>query len=55
MHQGGGLEDEGEDVEVLEMTLKEALQAIRQGTIVDAKTIMLLQFIALNPDWENAL
>ncbi|MBH1929172.1 NUDIX domain-containing protein [Serratia rubidaea] len=55
VHHGGGLEEEGEDLEVLEMTLKEALQAIRQGTIVDAKTIMLLQFIALDPEWENAL
>ncbi|CAI0859921.1 NUDIX domain-containing protein [Serratia grimesii] len=45
---GGGVEAEGEDLEVLELPLTEALQAIRQGIIVDAKTIMLLQFVALN-------
>ncbi|CAI2784412.1 GDP-mannose pyrophosphatase nudK [Serratia grimesii] len=45
---GGGVEAESEDLEVLELPLTEALQAIRQGVIVDAKTIMLLQFVALN-------
>ncbi|HHK5887555.1 TPA: GDP-mannose pyrophosphatase, partial [Serratia marcescens] len=29
-------------LEVLELPLAQALQAVRQGTIVDAKTIMLL-------------
>jgi len=32
---------------VLEMTLEEALKAIDQGEIVDGKTIMLLQHVAL--------
>lgn len=45
---GGGVEAEGEDLEVIEMPLADALHAIRQGSIVDAKTIMLLQFVALN-------
>ncbi|MCU1738221.1 MULTISPECIES: NUDIX domain-containing protein [Pseudomonas] len=45
---GGGLEAEGEDLEVLELSLDDALQAIRRGEIVDAKTIMLLQYVALN-------
>ena len=45
--QGGGLEDEGEDIEVLEMTLDEALAGIESGLIVDAKTIMLLYHVAL--------
>ncbi|KAF1008656.1 MAG: GDP-mannose pyrophosphatase NudK [Luteibacter sp.] len=44
---GGGLASEGEDVEVLEMPLSAALAAIG-STIVDAKTIMLLQHMALN-------
>lgn len=44
---GGGLANEGEDVEVLEMPLSAALAAIG-STIVDAKTIMLLQHMALN-------
>ncbi|MEE4410030.1 MULTISPECIES: NUDIX domain-containing protein [unclassified Serratia (in: enterobacteria)] len=52
---GGGVEAEGEDLEVIEMPLADALHAIRQGTIVDAKTIMLLQFVALNRSLENSL
>jgi len=45
--EGGGLAAEGEDIEVLEWPLARALQAIREGEIVDAKTIMLLQHLAL--------
>ena len=45
---GGGVEAEGEDLEVIELTLDDALSAVRRGEIVDAKTIMLLQFAALN-------
>ncbi len=41
--QGGGHEHEGEDIEVLEMTLDEAIGLIGTGEIVDMKTIMLLQ------------
>lgn len=44
---GGGLEAEGEDIEVIELALEEALAAMRCGEIIDAKTIMLLQFLAL--------
>ncbi|CAI2100528.1 NUDIX domain-containing protein [Serratia ficaria] len=50
---GGGVEAEGEDLEVLELPLEQALQAIRRGTIVDAKTIMLLQYVALNRTLEE--
>lgn len=46
--QGGGLEVEGEDIEVLEMTLDAALAAIADGRIMDGKTIMLLYHVALN-------
>ncbi|WP_375507707.1 NUDIX domain-containing protein [uncultured Caballeronia sp.] len=45
---GGGVEAEGEDLEVIEWPLQDALDAVRRGEIVDAKTIMLLQFVALN-------
>lgn len=48
INEGGGVAAEGEDLEVIELPLTQALQAIRQGAIVDAKTIMLLQFVALN-------
>ena len=44
---GGGIADEGEDIEVLELSIDEALAMIADGRIVDAKTIMLLQYAAL--------
>jgi nudix-type nucleoside diphosphatase (YffH/AdpP family) len=46
--QGGGHEAEGEDIEVLEMTLDDALAMITRGEIVDMKTIMLLQAARLS-------
>jgi nudix-type nucleoside diphosphatase (YffH/AdpP family) len=48
IHDGGGLADEGEDIEVLELPIDSALAMIADGRIVDAKTIMLLQYAALN-------
>lgn len=45
---GGGLVDEGEDIEVVEMPLTEALAGISSGLIQDAKTVMLLQHVALS-------
>ena len=45
---GGGLEGEGEDIEVLELAFDQALAMLRSGEIADAKTIMLLQYAALN-------
>lgn len=44
---GGGLEDEGEDIEVLELGIDQALRMIETGEIADAKTIMLLQHVRL--------
>ena len=44
---GGGLQDEGEDIEVLELPLAEALAMVESGEIADAKTILLLQYAAL--------
>ena len=45
---GGGLADEGEDIEVLELPIDTALAMIADGRIADAKTIMLLQYAALH-------
>ena len=45
---GGGIADEGEDIEVLELPIDQALAMIGDGRIADAKTIMLLQYAALN-------
>jgi len=44
---GGGVADEGEDIEVVELRLDDALAMIGDGRIVDGKTIMLLQWWAL--------
>lgn len=45
--KGGGIEAEGEDIEVLELKFSEALSMIESGAIQDGKTIMLLQYAAL--------
>ena len=44
---GGGIAAEGEDIEVLDMPIDQALAMIADGRIQDAKTIMLLQYAAL--------
>ena len=44
---GGGLEDEGEDIEVLEMPFADAYAMIDSGEIKDMKTILLLQYAKL--------
>jgi nudix-type nucleoside diphosphatase (YffH/AdpP family) len=45
---GGGIADEGEDIEVLELSIDQALAMISDGRIADAKTTMLLQYAALH-------
>jgi GDP-mannose pyrophosphatase NudK len=44
---GGGLEEEQEEIEVLELSIDRALQMVKTGEIRDAKTIMLLQHVRL--------
>ena len=44
---GGGVEAEGEEIDVLELPFDQALAMAADGRIVDAKTIMLLQYAAL--------
>jgi nudix-type nucleoside diphosphatase (YffH/AdpP family) len=44
---GGGLEEEGEDIEVVELPFRQALSMIASGEIIDMKTIILLQALAL--------
>ncbi|MEO2052665.1 MAG: GDP-mannose pyrophosphatase NudK [Allomuricauda sp.] len=46
--EGGGAEDETENIEVLEYPFKKALQMMETGEIRDAKTIMLLQYAQLH-------
>ncbi|SNR81890.1 NUDIX domain-containing protein [Flavobacterium sp. ov086] len=43
VNDGGGLDAEQENIEVLEYTFDEAYAMIESGEITDAKTIMLLQ------------
>lgn len=42
---GGGKEEEGEDIDVLEMDVDEAFRQVKEGGINDAKTVILLQFL----------
>lgn len=42
--EGGGAEDETENIDVLELDFKEAIAMMKSGQIKDAKTIMLLQY-----------
>ncbi|WP_431109818.1 GDP-mannose pyrophosphatase [Variovorax paradoxus] len=45
---GGGLAEEGEDIEVLELDIDEALAMVADGRIADAKTVMLLYYVQLH-------
>jgi GDP-mannose pyrophosphatase NudK len=42
---GGGLKDEGEDIEVFETSLEQAAAMIATGEIIDAKTVVLIQYL----------
>jgi nudix-type nucleoside diphosphatase (YffH/AdpP family) len=44
---GGGLEEENEDIDVIEMPFEEAFIKIQSGEIKDAKTVILLQYAKL--------
>jgi nudix-type nucleoside diphosphatase (YffH/AdpP family) len=47
MTEGGGDYAEGEDIEVIEVPLHEAMKMIQSGDIRDAKTIILLQHMVI--------
>jgi GDP-mannose pyrophosphatase NudK len=48
VNEGGGVEQEQEDIEVLELSFEKALAMIESGEIKDAKTILLLQYVKIN-------
>lgn len=48
INEGGGLEHETEEIEVLELDFESALSMISTGEICDAKTIILLQYAKIN-------
>lgn len=45
--RGGGLAEEGEHIELLELRYQEAMEMISRGEIIDAKTVILLQYAGL--------
>ncbi len=50
---GGGLANEGEDIDVAEPSLEEALEMIARGEIEDAKTILLIHYAVLHKLMES--
>ncbi len=46
--EGGGLEHEEEDIDVLELPFTKALDMVKTGDIKDAKTVLLLQYAQIN-------
>lgn len=48
VEEGGGAENETENIEVLEISFEEALKMMASGEICDAKTITLLQYAQIN-------
>jgi nudix-type nucleoside diphosphatase (YffH/AdpP family) len=48
VHEGGGLESEHEDIEVLELPFTEAVSMLNNGQIHDARTIILLQYAQIH-------
>ena len=47
VNEGGGVEQEQEDIEVLEFSFEKAFAMIESGEIKDAKTILLLQYMKI--------
>ena len=45
---GGGVKEEEENIEVLELPFEEALAMVADGRIMDGKTIMLLQYLQIH-------
>lgn len=48
VNDGGGIDHEQEDIEVLELPIDQAMNMIKTGEIKDGKTIMLLQHVQLS-------
>jgi GDP-mannose pyrophosphatase NudK len=47
VHAGGGIAQEQEEIDVLEIDYDRAMEMMENGIIRDAKTIMLLQYLSL--------
>lgn len=44
---GGGVAEEGEDIEIVDLPFEQAMEMTSDGRIADGKSIMLLQWAAL--------
>lgn len=51
--EGGGVQSDGELIEVLELHFDDALDQVRRGEIVDGKTVILLQYAQMNGLFDN--
>ena len=48
VNNGGGVESEDEEIEVMELSFQESIKMMHNFEIIDAKTIMLLQYAQIN-------
>jgi nudix-type nucleoside diphosphatase (YffH/AdpP family) len=48
INKGGGLEEENEFIETIEMPVKDFIKALKKGKIEDAKTLVAAQWFLLN-------
>lgn len=48
INEGGGLDSENEEIEVMELPFSKAIEMMNKAEIIDAKTIMLLQYAQIN-------
>ncbi|WP_248723042.1 NUDIX domain-containing protein [Seonamhaeicola sp. ML3] len=46
--EGGGLDSEAEDIEVMEISFDRAVEMLNNGEIVDTRTIVLLQYAIIH-------
>ncbi|MFA7445365.1 MAG: NUDIX domain-containing protein [Flavobacteriaceae bacterium] len=47
LSRGGGLEEENENIQNIELPFEEALEMVKSGEIKDAKTVLLLQYLQI--------
>jgi nudix-type nucleoside diphosphatase (YffH/AdpP family) len=46
-HHGGGLDEEGEDIEIVELPIAEVAAALDAGIVIDAKTLIGLMWLRM--------
>jgi len=45
--EGGGIAAEGEDIQIVVLPFREAMDRVARGEICDAKTVIALEYLAL--------